>query len=118
MSTSTPCTGVVEHVIAGMTEVPKPRRAIRSCWWRPARGGDQRRWGAQAPDRVAVYGGTEHGVCRRPKKTVCVAEKKDCDVRAEMGRAKVVASGREAVVAAMAMKTMAAAESPATTSQD
>jgi hypothetical protein len=118
MSTSAPRTVVVERVIGGMAEVPKPRRAIRSCWWRLARGGDQRRWGTQAPDRVAVYRGPEHGVCRRPKKTACVAEKKDCDVRAEMRHAKVVASGREAVVAAMAMKTTAAAESPATASQD
>jgi hypothetical protein len=67
---------------------------------------------------VAVYGGAEHDVCRRPKKTACVAEKKDCDVRVEMGHAKVVASGREAVVAAMAMKTTVAAESPATENQD
>jgi hypothetical protein len=52
------------------------------------------------------------------QKTACVAEKKDCDVRAEMGHAKVVVSGREAVVVAMAMKTTEAAESPATASQD
>jgi hypothetical protein len=67
---------------------------------------------------VAVYGGAEHGVCRRPKKTACVAEKKDCDIRAEMEHAKVVALGREAVVAAMAMKTTATADSLATASQD
>jgi hypothetical protein len=67
---------------------------------------------------VAVYGGAEHGVCCRPKKKVCVTEKKDCDVRAEMGHAKVVALGREDVVAAMAMKTTAAAETPVTASQD
>jgi hypothetical protein len=115
---STPCTGVVEHVIGGMVEVPKPRRAIHSCWWWPTRGGNQRRWGAQAPDRVTVYGGAEHGVCHWPQKTACIAKKKDCDIRAEIGHAKVVASGREAVVAAMAMKTTTAAESPATAGQD
>jgi hypothetical protein len=49
---------------------------------------------------------------------VCVTKKKDCDVRAEMGHAKVVALGREDVVAAMAMKTTAAAETPVTASQD
>jgi hypothetical protein len=53
-----------------------------------------------------------------PKKTACVAEKKDCDVRAAMGHAKVVASGWEAVVATMAMKTTMAVESPATAGQD
>jgi hypothetical protein len=35
-----------------------------------------------------------------------------------MGHAKVVASSREAIVVAMAMKTTAAAESPETASQD
>jgi hypothetical protein len=35
-----------------------------------------------------------------------------------MGHAEVAMSGREAVVAAVVMKTMAAAEIPATTSQD
>jgi hypothetical protein len=50
--------------------------------------------------------------------TACVAEKKDCDVRAEIGHAKVVASGREAVVATMAMKTTMAVESPAMAGQD
>jgi hypothetical protein len=69
MSTSAPRTVVVERVIGGMAEVPKPHRAIRSSRWRPAQGGDQRRWGTQAPDHVAVYGGAEHGVCRAgPKK--------------------------------------------------
>jgi hypothetical protein len=60
----------------------------------------------------------EHGVCRRPKKTACVAEKKDCDVRAEMGHAEVAASDRVAVMAAMVMKTIAVAESSVTASQD
>jgi hypothetical protein len=52
------------------------------------------------------------------RSTACVAEKKDCDVRAEMGHAEVAASDREAVVAAMVMKTMAVAESSVTVSQD
>jgi hypothetical protein len=69
MSTSAPGTVVVERVIGGMAEVLKPHRAIRSCWWWPAQGGDQRWWGTQAPDRVAVYGGAKHDVCRAgPKK--------------------------------------------------
>jgi hypothetical protein len=76
MLTLAPRMVVVEHVIDSMTEIPKPRRAIRSCWRRPARGGDQRRWGAQAPDRVLVYGGVEYGTCRRPKKMACVVEQK------------------------------------------
>jgi hypothetical protein len=88
MSTSTPRTVVVERVIGGMAEIRKPRRAIRSCWWRPARGGDQRWWGAQALDRVAVYGGAEIGVCRRPQIGVCCREE-DGGVRAEMGHADV-----------------------------
>jgi hypothetical protein len=76
MLTLAPHTVVVEHVIDGMTEIPKPRRVIRSCWRRPARGGDQRWWGAQALNHVSVYGGVEYGACRRPKKMVCVAKKK------------------------------------------
>jgi hypothetical protein len=76
MLTLAPHTVVVEHVIDGMAEIPKPRRVIRSCWQRPTRGGDQRRWGAQAPDRVSVYGGVEYDACRRPKKIACVAKKK------------------------------------------
>jgi hypothetical protein len=117
MSTSAPRTVVAERVIDGMAEILKPRRAIRSCWWRPARGGDQRRWGAQAPDRVSVYGGAEHGVCRRSKKHVCRREE-DCSVRAEMGRAEVAASSRKAVVAAVPLKTTTVATTPATASQD
>jgi hypothetical protein len=112
---SAPRTVVVERVIGGMAKIQKPRRAIRSCW-RPARGGNQRWWGAQAPDRVAVYGGAEHGVCRRPQIGVCRREE-DGGVCAEMGHAEVAASGRKAVAAAVAMM-MAAAETLATPSQD
>jgi hypothetical protein len=71
-----PHTVVVEHVIGSMAEIPKHRRAIYLWWWRSARGGNQRWWGAQAPDRVSVYGGVEYGACRRPKKMACVIEKK------------------------------------------
>jgi hypothetical protein len=114
---SAPRTVVVERVIGGMAKIRKPRRAIRSCWWRPARGGDQRRWGTQAPDHVAVYGGAEHGVRRRLQIGVCCREE-DSGVRAEMGPADVATSGREAVAAVVAMKTMSAAATPATASQD
>ena len=54
-SDGAPCTVVVEHVIGGMVEIPKPRHGIRSCWWRPARGGHQRRRRAKAPGRVSVH---------------------------------------------------------------
>jgi hypothetical protein len=53
--------------------------------------------------------GRRNGVCRREE---------DCGVRAEMGHAEIAVSGREAVVAAVAMKTTAAAETLATSSQD
>jgi hypothetical protein len=66
---------------------------------------------------VAVYGGAEHGVRRRPQIGVCRREE-DGGVRAEMGHADVATSGREAVAAAVVMKTMSAAATPATTSQD
>jgi hypothetical protein len=76
MSMLAPRTVVVEHVIGSMEEIPKPRRVIYSCWRRSARGGNQRWWGAQAPDRVSVYGGVEYSACRQPKKMACVVEKK------------------------------------------
>jgi hypothetical protein len=44
---------------------------------------------------VAVYGGAEHGVCRRPQIGVCCREEDD-GVRTEMGHAEVAASCREA----------------------
>jgi hypothetical protein len=98
MSKLAPRTVVVEHVIGSMTEIPKPRRAIYSCWSRSARGGDQRWWGAQAPDCVSVYGGVEYGACRRLKKMACVVEKKT-----------VAASFHKAVAATVATKMVALA---------
>jgi hypothetical protein len=45
---------MVEHVIDGMAEIPKPRRGIRSCWWRLAQSGNQRQRRDEAPRRVSV----------------------------------------------------------------
>jgi hypothetical protein len=94
MSMSAPCTVMVEHVIGGMAKIRKPRHAIRSCRWRPARGGDQWRCGevagpcvgpcvitnggATAVDRVSVLPGALNGVCRRRVwSSACVAEDED-----------------------------------------
>jgi hypothetical protein len=109
---------VAEHVIGGMVEIPKSRRGIRSCWWWPARGGDQRRWCDEATGRVSVCGGAGHvvalvrwsrsiGVCGR-RNDVCRREEGN-GVCAKMGHAEVATSGRKAMVAAVAMMMMAVA---------
>jgi hypothetical protein len=73
----------------------KPRAVCRSM--------EVRRGGVRVSTCVA---GRRNGVCHR----------EDCGVRAEMGHAEITVSGREAVVAAVAMKTTAAAETPTTPS--